>query len=179
MAGERWVMSLFDDETKASSAIEALDGSPWKLERVHSPFPSDRILQALKVKKSRVGYFTLAGGVIGFFSGIGLAVYTAVQWNLVVSGKPIIALIPFLIVGFEFTILFAVFGNIIGLLIQTRLPEYQSLRVYDPRCSGEHFGILASCAEGEENSLMGFLQERGGASSLVTHFNPDISEKSV
>ena len=114
-----------------------------------------------------MGYFTLAGGIIGFFSGIGLAIYTALQWNLIVSGKPVVALIPFLIVGFEFTILFAVFGNVLGLLFQTNLPEFQSLRIYDPRCSGEHFGILASCAEGPAGCAHGFLSRKREGRAMV------------
>jgi hypothetical protein len=167
MASEKRVMSLFDDETRAASAIEDLRKRAWKLEEVHSPIPSDKISQALKRRKSQVGYFTLAGAVIGFFSGIGLAAYTAMQWNLIVSGKPVVALIPFLIVGFEFTILFAVFGNVLGLLVQTNLPEFRSLRLYDQRCSGEHFGILVSCSEGQENDLMAFLRQQGGEARLI------------
>jgi hypothetical protein len=167
MAAEKQVMAVFDDDTRAASAIEALRGYPWKLERVHSPIPSGKILNALKLKKSRVGYFTLAGGIIGFFSGVGLAIYTGIQWNLIVSGKPVVAWIPFLIVGFEFTILFAVFGNVLGLLLQTNLPEFKSLRFYDEKCSGEHFGLLASCAEGEENRLMAYFQEKGGEARLI------------
>jgi len=49
-----------------------------------------------------------------FFLGNSLAVYTSLQWSLIVSGKPVAALVPYFIVGFEFTILFAVFGNIVG-----------------------------------------------------------------
>ena len=167
MAAEKRVVSVFEDDTQAASAIEGLAGYPWKLERVHSPIPSDNILHALKAKKSKVGYFTLAGAIVGFFSGIGLAVYTATEWNLIMSGKPVVAWIPFLIVGFEFTILFAVFGNVLGLLFQTDLPEFKSLRIYDERCSGEHYGLLASCAEGEENRLMAYFQEKGGEARLI------------
>ena len=167
MDAEKRVISLFDDDAKAASAIEALRGYPWKLEQVYSPIPSDKILQALKSKKSKVGYFTLAGGIIGFLSGIGLAIYTAVEWHLIMSGKPVVAWIPFLIVGFEFTILFAVFGNVLGLLLQTNLPEFKSLRFYDEKCSGEHFGLLASCTEGEENRLMAYFQEKGGEARLI------------
>jgi len=119
------------------------------------------------VKKSKVGYFTLAGGIIGFFSGIGLAMYTGLQWKLIVSGKPVLAWIPYLIVGFEFTVLFAVLGNIVGLITQTRLPEYRSIRTYDPKCSGEHFGILVSCAESEQGALMAFFQEKGGEARFI------------
>jgi molybdopterin-containing oxidoreductase family membrane subunit len=102
------------------------------------------------------------GGIIGFFTGFALAVYTAVQWNIIVSGKPVVAWIPFLIVGFEFTILFAVFGNVVGLLTQARLPEFDTLRAYDPRFSGEYFGIVATCDEGEEQKLKDFLASMGG-----------------
>jgi hypothetical protein len=167
MEAEKRVMSLFDDESRAASAIESLRKLPYKLEEVHSPIPSDKIFGALKPKKSRVGYFTLAGGIFGFLSGVGLAVYTAAAWDLIVSGKPVVALIPFLIIGFEFTILFAVFGNVFGLLVQTNLPEFESLRLYDQRCSGEHFGVLASCEEGQEKDLLAFFQEKGGEARLI------------
>ncbi|MFH1351530.1 MAG: DUF3341 domain-containing protein [Pseudomonadota bacterium] len=162
MALRKYVMGLFREEERAVSAIEALENTQWKLQGVHGPFPSHRILDALKPKKSRVGYFTLAGGIIGFFAGLGLAVFTASQWHIIVSGKPVIALAPFFIVGFEFSILFAVFGNILGLLTQARLPGFKGLKTYDPRCSGEHFGVLASCNEGEEGGLMVLFQKRGG-----------------
>ncbi len=81
--------------------------------------------------------------------------------NLVVSGKPILAIIPFVVVGFEATILFAVFGNVIGLLTQMRLPNDGWLKYYDPRCSGEHFGVLATCEANQEEGLEDFFKQRG------------------
>lgn len=158
----KYILGSFRDENQAVLAIEALRKSPWNLDRVHSPIPSHTIANALKEKKSRVGYFTLVGGIIGFFTGFALATYTAVQWNLIVSGKPVVAWLPFLIVGFEFTILFAVVGNVVGLITQARLPEFESLKIYDPRFSGEYFGIVASCGEGEQQKLMDFLMNMGG-----------------
>jgi len=116
----------------------------------------------LNLKKSKIGLFTLAGGIIGFFSGFALAIFTSTRWDLIVSGKPIISLIPFFIVGFEFTILFSVFGNVIGLLTQARLPSFKGLdQYYDPRCSGEYFGILAACEAGQQNELKNFFQQNG------------------
>jgi molybdopterin-containing oxidoreductase family membrane subunit len=91
-----------------------------------------------------------------------VAAYTAVQWNLIVSGKPIVALVPFFIVGFEFTVLFAIFGNVIGLIHQMQLPGFKGLEHYDPRCSGEHFGITASCEAGDLEKLKAFFQTQGG-----------------
>lgn len=168
MGTEYRVMGLFADEDRAVSAIEEIKDSPWSLRRVHSPVPSHKISDALRLKKSKVGYFTLAGGITGFFAGILLAAFTASQWNLTVSGKPIIALVPFFIVGFEFTILFAVFGNVAGLIHQMQLPEFTGLEEYDPRCSGEHFGILAACKKEELDGLKAFFQTRGGEVNIFS-----------
>jgi len=161
MPRERHIMGLFKDENQVVSAINALKESSYKFIRVNLPFPSHKIMDALKLKKSWVGWFTLCGGILGFIAGFGLAIYTAIQWNLIVSGKPIVAIIPFVVVGFEATILGAVFGNVLGLLTQTRLPSYRWLRYYDPRCSGEHIGVLAACEARQEDGLKDFFHKQG------------------
>jgi hypothetical protein len=162
MPAETYIMGLFRDDGKAARAIQDLGSSGFNFRRAHSPIPSHKIMEVLKLKKGRVGWFTLTGGILGLLSGFALAIFCSVQWNLIVSGKPIISLIPFFIVGFEFTILFSVFGNVIGLLVCARLPDYEGLETYDPRCSGEHFGVLAACAAGREGELMDFFQKQGG-----------------
>ena len=159
---ERYIMGLFKDEDQVVAAINDLKQSNYKFIRVNIPFPSHKIMDALKLKKSMVGWFTLGGGIFGFLGGFALAIYTATQWNLIVSGKPIVAIVPFVVVGFEATILCAVFGNILGLLTQGRLPSFKGLKYYDPRCSGEHFGILASCAAEQEDGLKTFFRQQGG-----------------
>jgi hypothetical protein len=161
MPPKRHIMGLFKNEDNVVSAINGLKQSSFEFIRVNTPIPSHKIMDALKLKKSMVGWFTLCGGILGFIGGFALAIFTATRWNLIVSGKPIIAIIPFVIVGFEATILFSVFGNVIGLLTQTRLPSYRWLRYYDPRCSGEHFGVLAACEIGQEDGLMDFFKNQG------------------
>lgn len=162
MPTEPSIMGLFKDEGKAAQAILELAAAGFSFRRVHSPIPSHRILEALKLKKGRVGWFTLAGGILGFFSGFALAIFTSTRWDLIVSGKPIVSLIPFFIVGFEFTILFSVLGNVIGLLTCCRLPDVKGLETYDPRCSGEHFGVLAACESNRRGELMDFFEKKGG-----------------
>ena len=161
MTHERHIMGLFKNEDHVVSALEALKTSPFEFVRVNTPLPSHKIMQALNLKKSKVGWFTLCGGIIGFIGGFGLAVFTATRWDMIVSGKPIMAIIPFIVVGFEATILFAVFGNVIGLLTQMRLPSQNGLQHYDPRCSGEHFGVLAACTAQQEAELKSFFEQRG------------------
>jgi molybdopterin-containing oxidoreductase family membrane subunit len=158
---ETAVMGLFIDEESAAAMVRELRNSPWKLSKVHSPFPSHKISDALALKKSKVGYYTLAGGIIGFFAGFALAAFTATRWDLIVSGKPVVALVPFFIVGFEFTILFSVLGNVVGLITQAGLPEYNWDHRYDPRCTGHHFGIVAECPAEERDRVAAFFVEKG------------------
>jgi hypothetical protein len=155
------LMGIFSSETQAASAIRGLGNTDYVLERVHSPIPSHAIAEALNLPKSKVGWFTLVGGIIGFLSGFLLAIFTATRWNIMVSGKPVVALVPFFIVGFEFTILFAVFGNVLGLISQARLPRFKIERTYDPRFSGDCFGVLASCETSQRSGLYQFFEAKG------------------
>ena len=155
------IMGIFSSENETASAIDRLRETPWTIERVHSPIPSHAIEHALELPKSRVGWFTLAGGILGFFSGFLLAAFTSLRWSLIVGGKPIVALVPFFIVGFEFTILFAVLGNVLGLISQARLPRFETQSHYDERFSGDRFGVLASCGNDEQEALARFFEENG------------------
>jgi hypothetical protein len=161
------IMGVFQSEDQAAQAIRELRGSTYEVERVHSPIPSHAIADALQLPKSNVGWFTLAGGITGFITGFLLAAFTATRWNLIVQGKPVVALIPFVIVGFEFTILFAVFGNVLGLISQARLPRFKISAGYDPVFIGGRFGVLASCRTGEESGLTDLLRARGAKVQTV------------
>lgn len=155
------IMGIFGTEEQAASAIRGLHNTDYTLERVHSPIPSHKIADALELPKSKVGWFTLAGGITGFFTGFLFAAFTATRWSMIVGGKPIIALVPFVIVGFEFTILFAVFGNVLGLISQARLPRFETSKLYDARFTGHKFGVLASCSAKEKNGLHRFFEAKG------------------
>lgn len=155
------ITGLFKDDRQAADAVEAVRRAGWSLENVHGPVPSEAITEAAACKKSGVGWFTLAGGIIGLFTGFMLAVFTAGRWELIVSGKPVMAYIPFFIVGFEFTILFSVFGNIVGMILMMGLPANRDLPGYDPRCSGEHFGVVVGCPPGQADEVKRFFAEQG------------------
>jgi len=161
MPRKRHIMGLFKNEDTVVSAINALKESSYQFIRVNTPIPSHKIMDALHLKKSMVGWFTLAGGIFGFIGGFALAIYASTQWNLIVGGKPIVALIPFVVVGFEATILGSVFGNVLGLLTQARLPSFRWFKYYDPRCSGDHFGVLAACEVEQIDGLKDFFQKQG------------------
>lgn len=169
MADERLtVMGILSSPAQAAAAVQGLRDTRFTLERVHSPIPSHALAEALQLPKSKVGLFTLTGGIIGFFFGFFLAMFTAGRWDLVVSGKPVIALVPFFIVGFECTILFSVLGNVLGLASQARLPRFETDDTYDPHFSGAKFGVLASCDAQQGTELLDFFKARGAETKTYT-----------
>ena len=167
MATERIsIMGVFQSEDQTALAIRELRGSDYEVERVHSPIPSHAIADALQLPKSKVGWFTLAGGITGFLCGFLLAIFAATRWSLIAQGKPVIALVPFVIVGFEFTILFAVFGNVLGLISQARLPRFKISAGYQADFTGGRFGILATCTTNEAGKLEEFFKTRGAEAKV-------------
>jgi molybdopterin-containing oxidoreductase family membrane subunit len=77
---------------------------------------------------------------------LALAVYAAVQWHLIAGGRPVVAWIPFVVVGFEFTILLGVLCTVAGMLLSCRLPRPITADHYDSRFTLDKFGIVISCA---------------------------------
>lgn len=155
------VTGLFEDDRRAAAAIRDIRATAWRLRSVHGPFPSRDISEALAVKKTPVGWFSLAGGLIGLLAGYLLASLTAGRWDLIVGGKPVLAFIPFLIVGFEFAVLFSVLGNVLGFILLARLPAYKDLPGYATECSGRHFGVAVGCETWEREAVRTFFASRG------------------
>jgi len=147
----------------ADDLLKALNGLEESRARfiVYSPSNVAEIQDALKKGPSPVRYFTLFGGLFGLISGFALAVYTVLQWRFIVSGKPIIPWIPFVIVGFEFLILCGVLVSFIGLLLLCRLPQKKLPDHYDPRFSDDRFGLLIYYTHPERERISGLLKEAG------------------
>ncbi|MBU2646717.1 DUF3341 domain-containing protein [bacterium] len=154
------ITGLFDTESATLSAVREIQAQGWKVKEVHSPIPSDKLAAALNRKKSVIGWFTLTGGVTGFISGFSLAIFAATRWSLIVGGKPIVSWIPFFVIAFEFTILFAVLGNVAGLVTQIGIPAKMGAN-YHPDCSGSVYGVLAESTPEDAEKLRLLLQNKG------------------
>lgn len=106
---------------EAAKKIYAHGFKKWD---VYSPFPIHGMDHAMGFKRSRVSLFSLIGGFTGLTTGFVLIYYTsALNYPLIVQGKPYFALEPSLPIFFELTILLTAFGTVLGLLLLTLLPR--------------------------------------------------------
>ncbi len=106
-----------------------------------SPVPIHGIDEALGAKTSPVRLFTLAGGLLGLIVGWALPIGFALHYPLIVGGKPLLSLTPFGVIAYICTILFGALATVFGMLINARLPRIVVGRGYDPRLTGNRFGL--------------------------------------
>ncbi len=94
----------------------------------YTPFPIHGIDKAMGTERSKLGYVVLGGGFLGAAAALLMIWYTgAVDYPLVIAGKPLFALEFSIPITFELTVLFAAFAAVLGMLALNGLP-----RLYHP-----------------------------------------------
>ena len=128
---------------------------------VHTPVPNKEIEDLTTKKESPVRFITLIGGMLGIAAGFGLSVYTAWQWKFIVSGKPPVPRVPYVIEAFEFCILFGVLFNVAGMMLLSRLPRMKLPAHYDARVTEDRYTVLLNCKEDESTAVRKLLLDAG------------------
>ena len=112
------LLAEFRDPGELVHAAEGVHGAGYRRFDVHSPFPIHGMDKAMGLGNSKVGVFSLGGGLAGVATGYWLQWWTgAVDYPLNISGKPAFAVEPSIPVMFEITILFAALGAVAYLLL--------------------------------------------------------------
>jgi len=139
------VMGIFYYVDDAADAVRALRQAGLSNLRVFSPVPYHEIEHALEQKSSIVRWVTFCGGVLGFTAGMSLSIYTCIAYPLVVGGKELVSIPPYIVISYESMILLAGLTNLLGLLALTRMPEVRQSAPYDPRFTEDRIGIWVPC----------------------------------
>jgi hypothetical protein len=137
------VVGVFGSLDDALLALRELKSKGYANLTVYSPTPQHELDDVLEPGISPVRVFTLVGALTGCAFGFFYAIATSVDWPLVTGGKPIVSLPPFIIIGFECTILFGALATVAGMFLNARLPKLRQAAGYDPRFSEDKFGIVA------------------------------------
>jgi len=91
---------------------------------VFTPFPVHGMDKAMGLKNSVVGWFSFIGGVCGYTTGMIMIWWmNAIDYPIVIGGKPMFSPFGAFPPSYELTILFGSFGALGGMLILNRLPR--------------------------------------------------------
>jgi hypothetical protein len=107
---------------RASHKIRFAGYSKWD---AHSPFPVHGLERAMGQSRSKVPWFVLIMALTGAAAGMLMQWWmNAVDYPLIISGKPLFSWPAFIPITFECAVLGGGLGAIIGFLLLSRLPEH-------------------------------------------------------
>jgi hypothetical protein len=119
------LIAMFDTPAEIMRAAEAVRDAGYKFWDVITPFPIHGMDHAMGMRRSLVPRVSLAGGILGFATGMTLIWWTdAYNFKLTVGGKPLFSPLFAFPISYELTILFTAFATIIGMFLFNRLPRH-------------------------------------------------------
>ncbi len=155
------VVGVFTTLDGALLALRELKSKGYEGLTVYSPVPNHEIEDVLAKPASPVRLFTLIGALTGVTLGFTFAIWTSVDWELIVGGKPIVSLPPFVVIGFETTILIGALATVAGMFLNARLPKLRRALGYDPRFSNDRFGIVATGGPAQASGAEAVMRAAG------------------
>ncbi len=133
-ASTHGIIATFNTAAEIYHAAEKVRDAGFKNWDCITPCPVHGLDGAMGVRRSKVPRFSLAGGGIGFITGMSLIYFTgAVDYPLIVGGKPLFSPMFAFPVAYELTILFCAFATIGGMFILNGLPMH-----YHPLLKTDH-----------------------------------------
>ncbi|CAN5197836.1 DUF3341 domain-containing protein [soil metagenome] len=160
------VLGVFAHLDSATDAIRRLRSEGLEVS-VYSPAPRHELEDALEAPESPVRIFTLVGAFTGTAAGAALAIWTSLDWPLVVGGKEIVSLPAFSVIMFELTILIGALSTLAGFFINARLPRLDGRMLYHPSFTDDRFGVFAHVVPDRYDSVRAILRDAGSEEVLV------------
>ncbi|HVH10689.1 MAG TPA: DUF3341 domain-containing protein [Gemmatimonadales bacterium] len=156
------VLAVFGQLDAAVDAIGRLKAGKHTDFTVYSPIPRHEIEDALDQPVSPVRMFTLIGGISGCAVGAWLTLYMSYDWPIVLGGKPVGSIPPYVVIMFEMTILFGALATILGILLNALFAARRLGTVaYDPRFTNDKFGIFVPCEPARASQVESLLRGAG------------------
>ncbi len=111
------------DLVRAAARVRDAGYTRWD---AHTPFPVHGLDGAMGLRPTRLPYLVLAAGIVGCTGGSLMQYWmNAVDYPLIISGKPFNSLPANVPVTFELTVLFAALAAFLGMLIGNALPRFR------------------------------------------------------
>lgn len=159
------VLAGFRYEDAAVDAIKGLKEQGFRDLTVYTAAPNHHVEAALDQPVSWVRAFTLIGGLTGVSAGFAMTIWMSRDWPLLVGGKPIAAIPPYVVLAFELTILYGAMFTVLGIIVLSVLKSLRG-RPFRPEFSDDTIGLFVPCPAEQRTKVRAFLQQVG--SSEVT-----------
>ncbi len=140
--GRKGIAGIWLDEHKLVEAARKTRQAGYTKFEAISPFPLHGIDEAMGIPFSFIPWITFIFGLAGFSFGVWFTWWTsAVDWPVIIGGKPMWSIPAFVPVMFELTILFGALSSVGALIFVCGLPKVDP-PVIDPDLSSHKFALF-------------------------------------
>jgi hypothetical protein len=141
------ILAVFDERERVLAAVRRAQADGLLRLTAYAPAYDGELVEAASAPPVLgIGAFALAAGAFGLIAGLTLTIWTTLQWPvLMVGGKPLVAMPPFLIIAFVTLILFAAIATVGMLVLRASGARPRQGAPYDPRFSDASFGLWIEC----------------------------------
>jgi hypothetical protein len=154
------VLAAFVHVDAAVEAIRALRARGHRNLVVYSASPNHEIEEALDQGVSPVRLFTLIGGLTGCAAGFGMTIWMSLDWPLLVGGKTIASIPPYVVIAFELTILLGALSTVTAVALFSVLQGRRGIP-YDPNFSDDRIGVFVPAGDDQVRSVEQLLHTAG------------------
>lgn len=110
-------VGLFDSADEIIEAASKTADKGFEKYDVHTPYPVHGMDSAMKLKPSKLAYFSLLFGLTGTFSALLLMYWTSsIDYPVIIGGKPFFSFPAYVPVMFELTVLLAAVLTVVTLI---------------------------------------------------------------
>ena len=162
------LVAAFDTTPDFYHACEQVRDAGFSQWDALTSFPVHGLDAAMGLRRSKVPRFSLIGGITGFCTGMSLIFWTgAIEYPLIVGGKPYFSPMFAFPISYELTILFTAFATIIGMFVLNKLPMHYHPVMKAPqfvRASDDRFYIVIEANDPKFNPAQtrSLLEQIGG-----------------
>ena len=156
------VLGLYNDPNQAADAMDALKDAGFPLGTFDvltgTPYPEGAFGE--HVPQHRLFRFPAFGAIIGFTLALFLTAATQIAYPLVTGGKPILSVFAMLVILYEMSMLSAVISTVVGIVIESRLPNINP-GVYDTRITEGLIGVVITTEDHQAKTAIDALNGAG------------------
>jgi hypothetical protein len=160
------VLASFAHVDAAVEAITGLKARGFRDLTVYTASPNHEIEEVLDQPVSWVRLFTLIGGLTGVTAGFAMTIWMSNDWPLLVGGKPIAAIPPYVVLAFELTILYGSLCTVAGMIILSLVKSLKG-RPFHPRFSDDLIGVFVPCSADQTPAVRELLTTAGSEEVTV------------
>lgn len=162
------VAGLFDTPDQIMIAADKVASSDYKEFDVHTPYPVHGLDDAMKLKPTKLGYFSFLFGFLGTCSALLMIGWmSGIDYKSIVGGKPYFTIPPAIPITFEVTVLLSGLVTAgVMLFLFSKLPWTNNPLMdteYMKRVSSDKYGIIIKADDPKFNKdeVINFLKSLG------------------